>query len=294
MAARLLEMRITAGYGKGQPVLEDITLAVESGEILALVGQSGSGKSSLAMALLRLIGYRGGWVRGSIVFEGTDLMGLPERRMRELRGSRIGLVLQSPVSSLNPCLRLRDQLREAWLAHRSADGSPWRQETGRAMELACLPSEETFLRRYPSEISVGQAQRVLIAMAILHRPSLLIADEPTSALDVITQAEILKLFADLNRKLSTAVLFISHDLLSVSTLAHRVAILERGSLVECGPVRQVFDSPAHPFTRRLIGCLPQPPSREPEAVPANDLRALVNSVGQGEPVTPPVHAGESQ
>src|SRR5205085_11904199 len=160
-----------------------------------------------------------------------------ESQLRKLRGRELALVLQSPAAALNPMLKLGRQLREAWHAHQAADGT---QAISQALESVSLPSDASFLRRYPSQISTGQGQRVLIAMAILHRPSLLIADEPTSALDAITQAEVLDLFSSLNRKLGMSILYISHDLLSVSSLCNRIAILNEGEIVECATPQEIF------------------------------------------------------
>jgi ABC-type dipeptide/oligopeptide/nickel transport system ATPase component len=240
-------------------VLRNVSFEVGEGEVLGLVGQSGSGKSTLALAILKLLGLKGGQARGELRFQGRDLLQCNERAMRRVRGREIGLVLQSPLSSLNPALKLETQLTEAWKAH--AIGS---RETRRAAFLevlrsVSLPAEESFLRRYPRQVSVGQAQRVLIALAVLHRPALLIADEPTSALDVITQSEILELFGRLNRELRMGLLFISHDLLSIASLCHRVAILHEGTIVECESTGQIFRNPRHPYTRRLIEALPKHP-----------------------------------
>jgi ABC-type dipeptide/oligopeptide/nickel transport system ATPase component len=198
-------------------------------------------------------------VRGAIRFRGRDLLGSSEREMRAIRGREISLVLQNPVSSLNPALRIGTQLSEAWEAH--GNGGQGRRETAilDALGAVSLTVDKPFLRRYPGELSVGQAQRVLIAMAILHRPALLIADEATSALDALTRAEILRLFARLNRDLSMAILYISHDLLSIASLCQRIAILHHGEIVEFAPVERVFHRPAHPYTRRLIDAIPATP-----------------------------------
>jgi peptide/nickel transport system ATP-binding protein len=180
-------------------------------------------------------------------------------------------VLQSPLASLNPALQIRTQLREAWRAHSNgaATGSTTRNDAcDRAIQSALksvsLPSDvddPDFLRKRASQLSVGQAQRVLIAMAIMHRPALLIADEATSALDVITQSEILELFARLNREIGMSILYISHDLPSVAGICQRIAILHEGQIVECGPTEQIFTAPEHPYTRRLMSALPQVPVR---------------------------------
>jgi peptide/nickel transport system ATP-binding protein len=259
MSNPLLSLRLSVDYPGKRGVLRDLSLEISPGEVLGLVGQSGCGKSTLALAILRLLHLKGAAAEGTIHLNGRDLMSLKEREMRALRGREIGLVLQSPMSALNPALRIGTQLEEAWKAHCQGSG----QECGKALmetlENVSLPAEEDFLKRYPSQLSVGQAQRVLIAMAILHRPLLLIADEPTSALDLITQAEILQLFAALNRKFGMSILYISHDLLSVATISHRVAVMHQGEIVECRSTAEIFREPAHPYTRDLIRALPVVP-----------------------------------
>ncbi len=254
----LLSVRLSASYAGKPEALRGVHFEMSPGEILGLVGQSGSGKSTMALAILGLLRWKGGAATGEVLFQGRDLMQASERDMRRVRGHEIALVLQSPLSSLNPALRIRTQFREAWSAH-SPDRGAWERAAVAAMESASLPDAEHLLERYPRELSVGLSQRVLIAMAILHRPALLIADEPTSALDVITQSEILDLFAALNRNLGMAILYISHDLLSVAALCHRVAILKEGELVETGCAERVFRNPAHPYARRLIAALPRNP-----------------------------------
>lgn len=255
----LLSLRLSVDYPGKPGVLRDVALEMHRGEILGLVGQSGSGKSTLALAILRLLGWKGGAASGELKLQGRDLMALSEQEMRELRGREIGLVLQSPLSALNPALRIGTQVREAWKAHADGSQSDCTRSLLSALESVSLAADEAFLRRHPSQLSVGQAQRVLIAMAILHRPALLIADEPTSALDVVTQSEILELFARLNRELEMGILYISHDLLSVASLCHRIAILHDGHIVECGRTEQIFCAPRHPYTRRLIDALPRNP-----------------------------------
>jgi len=255
----LLSLRLTVDYPRKPGVLQDVSLEMKEGEVQGLVGQSGCGKSTLALAVLRLLHLKRGRASGSIQFQGRDLMALPEREMRRLRGKEIALVLQSPMSALNPVLRIGPQLAENWHVHRRGTPQECRQNLLRVLEDVSLPPEEEFLRRYPSQLSVGQAQRVLIAMAVMHGPALLIADEATSALDLITQAEILKLFATLNRKLGMSILFISHDLLSVSTISHSVAVMDQGRILECRNTAEIFMAPEHPYTRQLIRALPVPP-----------------------------------
>lgn len=258
----LLSVSITVRYPGKSPVLRNCALEVKSGEILGLVGQSGSGKSTLALAILGLLGRNRATLEGRIDFQAADLLAMSERDLRNLRGSSLSLVLQSPLASLNPALRLRTQLREAWRAHRAASTQgDCDLAIRQALQSVSLPVDPDFLQKRSSQLSVGQAQRVLIAMAVMHRPALLIADEATSALDVITQSEILQLFATLNRETGMSILYISHDLPSVAGICHRIAILNEGEIVECGPTAQIFAAPTHPYTRRLMSSLPQIPGR---------------------------------
>lgn len=252
----LLSVSISVSYGKKPPVLRDLTLEIGHGEILGLVGQSGSGKSTLALSVLGLLSKEAK-INGSITFDGKSLLGMRERQMRALRGRSLGLVLQSPLSSLNPALKIRTQLREAWRAHAQGSGEQCNQAMCAALASVSLPSDNEFLSRRPSQLSVGQAQRVLIAMAIIHRPPLILADEATSALDAITQSEILALFAQLNREMGTAILYISHDLPAVAGMCHRVAILHEGTIIEMGTPEQIFRAPQHLYTRRLISAMPR-------------------------------------
>lgn len=252
----LLSMRVSVDYRNRCSVLDEVSLQIERGEILGLVGQSGSGKSTLALALLRLLHLKGGTVRGQIRFQGQEILAMKESQLRAMRGREISIVLQSPLTSLNPALKIGTQMREAWRAHASGGAPQCLAAIQAALSSVSLPCDEEFLRRRSSQLSVGQAQRVIIAMAILHRPALLIADEATSALDTITQAEILSLFARLNRELNVAILYISHDLLSVAALCHRIAILNQGRIVEAGSPRRIFGSPQHEYTRRLVAALP--------------------------------------
>jgi ABC-type dipeptide/oligopeptide/nickel transport system ATPase component len=257
MSEPLLHTRISVDYPNRPRVLDGVELEVREGEIAGLVGESGSGKSTFALSVLGLLGRKNARVRGHIFYRGQDLLAYGESQMRRIRGRKIGVVLQSASSSLNPRLRLGTHLREAWLAHGSKS---WQQAKPYVIELLEeleLPASGEFLRRFPGQVSVGQAQRILIAMAVMHRPALLIADEPTSALDMVTRAEVLRLFARLNRQWNMAILYISHDLLSVSSLCQRVSILKEGQIVESASCHRIFQQPAHAYTRALIGSLPR-------------------------------------
>lgn len=259
MTAPLLKLEVSVDYPGKAGVLRDLSLDIRRGEILGLVGQSGCGKSTLALTILQLLYLKRGIVRGSIHFDGRDLTKMKEREMRALRGKDIGLVLQSPMSSLNPALRIGKQLEEAWRVHRRGSNDECRTALMETLENVSLPANEDFLRRYPSQLSVGQAQRVLIAMGAIHKPLLLIADEPTSALDIITQSEILTLFANLSLKFQMSILYISHDLLSVACISQRVAVMDKGRIVECRDTTDLFQRPEDPYTQRLIRALPSAP-----------------------------------
>ena len=262
----LLSAHLSVRYRGKEPVLRGLQIEIRRGEILGLVGQSGSGKSTLAMAILGLLDKKYARPEGTIRFQDADLLQLSERELRMLRGRAVSLVLQSPLSSLNPALKIRTQLKEAWRAHASGTSADCAKAIAASLESVSLPADEDFQRKYPSQMSVGQAQRVLIAMAIMHRPALLIADEATSALDVITQSEILELFRELNRSTGMAILYISHDLASVAGICDRIAILHQGAIVESGTTEQIFSEPHHEYTQRLMAALPrvQPLNRQPE------------------------------
>jgi ABC-type glutathione transport system ATPase component len=257
----LLAAHLSVRYGEKPAVLRDAEFEIRHGEVLGLVGQSGSGKSTIAMSTLGLLDRKRAKVEGTINFDDVDLLTLRERDLRSLRGRKIALVLQSPLSSLNPALKIRTQLREAWRAHASGPANECDAAIRAALQSVSLPSTDEFLQKHPSQMSVGQAQRVLIAMAVLHRPALLIADEATSALDVITQSEILALFRELNRTSGMAILYISHDLASVAGICDRIAILHEGQIVETGTTEQVLLTPRHEYTRRLMAAMPKMPQR---------------------------------
>ena len=281
----LLKMSISAGYPGKAEVLRNVALEIAPGEIVGLVGRSGEGKSTLILAILGLLGLKNGTCKGEIQFQDLDLTRLNHQEMRRLRGLRIALVPQSPLSALNPNLRLGAQLVEAWRAHR-----PGHPDCEPLLKSVSLPTEPEFLRLYPRNLSVGMAQRFLIAMALLHRPALLLADEPTSALDTITQSEILALFRRVNQETGVGILYISHDLASVAALCHRVAILHQGEIVECAPTAELFRAPHHPYTRQLIAAIPRLPSpvaAEAASTDRADLERLAELGRRFEPARHP-------
>ncbi len=220
-----------AGYGK-QTVLSDLTLDLNAGECLGLLGTSGAGKSTFLLAILGLLPWRGGWARGEVRFAGQNLLTLPEREVRKLRGRVLALVPQSPASALNPALSLRTHFEQAWRAHKPKHAGELQHRLQVLMERVHLPSDPEFLRRKPTEISVGQAQRCALALALLHRPAVVIADEPTSALDPLTQIEVLSLLREASSAENTSLLFVSHDLLSVLRLCPTLVLLQKGHLSE--------------------------------------------------------------
>jgi peptide/nickel transport system ATP-binding protein len=250
------------------PAIREVAFEIAEGESLGLVGESGSGKSVTALAIMRLL-IPQARVSGAITFtlqpgNAQELLSLPEERMRQVRGAGISMIFQEPMTALNPVMRVGDQVAEAVLAHRSLVFGRWslaekKEAWDRAVEMlreVQIPEPERRSRDYPHQLSGGQRQRVMIAMAIVNRPKLLIADEPTTALDVTVQAQILELLAGLRKKFGLAMLFISHDLGVVSQIADRVAVMYEGSIVELGPVREIFRAPAHPYTQGLLAAIP--------------------------------------
>ena len=254
--APILEVSgLTIAFGERR-VVDGISFAIRPGETLGLVGESGSGKSATSLALLRLL-PPAARVSGSIRFEGCALESLPDEGMRRLRGSGIAMIFQEPMTALNPVMRVGEQIAEALRTH---EPRLPRAEVDRrvvaAMHEVALPSPERRLRDFPHQFSGGQRQRILIAMALIHRPRLLIADEPTTALDVTVQAQILTLLRDLRRTHSLAMLFISHDLAVVSEVADTIAVMQHGRLIEQAPTARLFHAPQQDYTRRLLASAP--------------------------------------
>jgi peptide/nickel transport system ATP-binding protein len=252
----LLEVKdLSIAFGQ-QAAVRSISFYINQGETLGLVGESGSGKSAASLAVLRLLPHTAR-VAGRINFSGDDLLGLPEEAMRRRRGREIAMIFQEPMTALNPVMPVGAQIAEAVRAHhpRESRGAV-KAKVLAAMEEVGLPDVERRAKEYPHQFSGGQRQRILIAMAIVNRPRLLIADEPTTALDVTVQAQILGLLNGLRREHGLAMLFISHDLAVVAQVADRVAVMQRGEIVEQGEVRSLFARPQHAYTRRLLASAP--------------------------------------
>jgi len=264
-AAPLLEIRdlsVTfAGRGGTHPVaaVKGVSLLLDRGETVALVGESGSGKSVTALSILQLLPYplAAHGAESSIRFAGEQMVGASEEQLRRVRGNRIAMVFQEPMTSLNPLHTIERQIGETLLVHKHLAPAAARERTLELLRLVDLPEAESRLGAYPHQLSGGQRQRVMIAMAIANEPDMLIADEPTTALDVTIQARILQLLRGLRERLGMALLLITHDLAIVRKMADRVAIMTRGEIVEAGPTAGIFALPCHPYTQRLLASEPK-------------------------------------
>ena len=238
-------------------VVRGLSFEIAPGEFLGLVGESGCGKSITALALLRLVPEPGRITGGRILLDGENLLERQEKRMREVRGGRIGMIFQEPMSALNPVLSVGFQIAEAVRVHHPVSRHEAREEAVRLLELVAIPAPRQRLKDYPHQLSGGQRQRVMIAIALAAKPDLVIADEPTTALDVTVQAQILELLESLRQKLGLAVLLITHDLAVVAETCDRVVVMYAGQAVEEAPVRQLFARPDHPYTRGLLAAVPR-------------------------------------
>jgi ABC-type dipeptide/oligopeptide/nickel transport system ATPase component len=242
----------------GAPVVavDDVSFSIAAGETLGLVGESGSGKSVTAFSILRLLQLPGRIAAGRVLFQGRDLLTLPERDMREVRGAGISLIFQEPMTALDPVMRVGDQIAEALTVHRIATGEAARKAAVELLDAVRIPDAARRVRDYPHQLSGGMRQRVMIAIALACRPPLVIADEPTTALDVTIQAQVLDLMRDLKTRFNLALLIITHDFGVIAEMADRVAVMYKGRLVEEGPVRQILRSPQHEYTRALLAAVP--------------------------------------
>lgn len=239
-------------------VLEGVSFELKKGHTLGLVGESGSGKSVTSLSIMGLFqGTKGAVEQGHIFLEGTDILPLSERERRKLRGREISMIFQEPMTSLNPVKRIGVQLREAIRLHEKLDRKQAEELSVEMLKKTGLPRSEEIMKEYPFQLSGGQLQRVMIAMALLCRPKILIADEPTTALDVTIQAQILSLIGHLKREIGTSTIFITHDLGVVAEVCDEVAVMYCGRIVEAGPVREIFHHPAHPYTKGLMEATPR-------------------------------------
>ena len=245
---------------QGRPVLADVDLDLTPGRITGLVGESGSGKSMTALAIIGLL-PEGAGARGRIDLDGQNLLDLPERALNDLRGRRIGMIFQEPMTALNPLMNIGDQVAEVLVQHHGMDREAALAVARARLDRVGLPAPRFPLSLFPHELSGGQRQRVAIAMAIADAPDLLIADEPTTALDVTTQAQILDLLRELVRTEGMALLLITHDLAVIAGVADRVAVMQSGRVVEQGATEPLFRTQAHPYTRALFAAARHQPER---------------------------------
>ncbi|MAM24980.1 MAG: dipeptide ABC transporter ATP-binding protein DppD [Rhodobacteraceae bacterium] len=257
--APLLEVKgLSVGVaGVARPLVDNVSFTLEAGETLCIVGESGCGKSLTALALMGLLeGTPLKISGGSAMFQQTDLLSVSQKTLRDLRGDRIAMIFQEPMTSLNPALRIGDQIAEAVCEHRDVSREEGRARALEMLERVRIPAAESRLDDYPHQLSGGMRQRVMIAMALANDPALLIADEPTTALDVTIQAQILDLMRNLGRETGTAQIMITHDLGVVAEMADKVAVMYAGRIVEAGSTAQVFDDPQHPYTIGLMCSMP--------------------------------------
>ncbi|RAI58587.1 ABC transporter ATP-binding protein [Roseicella frigidaeris] len=255
--------------------VDDVSFTVGRGRVLGLVGESGSGKSVTGFSILGLVDPPGRIVGGQVLFQGQDLATLSEEAMRRLRGNRIAMIFQDPMMTLNPVLRIDTQMIETVLAHAKVSREEARQRARDALGQVGIPSPEERLRAYPHQFSGGMRQRVAIAIALLHKPDLIVADEPTTALDVTIQGQILAEAQKLCAESGTALIWITHDLSVVAGLADDIAVMYAGKVVEQGPVAEVLDAPLHPYTVGLIGSVP---SRNRRGEPLRQIPGMTPSL----------------
>ncbi|SFZ84504.1 microcin C transport system ATP-binding protein [Devosia enhydra] len=279
LSVRDLGVTFTAGE-KQFDVVRGVSFDLAAGETLGLVGESGSGKSVTALSILQLLPYPTARHKsGSIRFAGTELVGARPQTLLGIRGNRIAMIFQEPMSSLNPVLTIEEQIVEVLAVHRRLDRKAAAARALELLEIVRIPDPRRRLKSYPFELSGGQAQRAMIAMALANEPQLLIADEPTTALDVTIQAQVLGLIAELQQSFGMALLLITHDLRIVEKMAHRVCVMNKGEIVEHGPVKSVFSAPQHAYTRMLLAAQPKggPVPVEPDApviLEARDVRVV--------------------
>ncbi|MCC7281670.1 MAG: ABC transporter ATP-binding protein [Acetobacteraceae bacterium] len=258
LCVRDLSVHIPLAGGKVLRAVDGVGFELRRGETLGLVGESGSGKTMTAMAVMRLLeGPLAGAVRGQVLLDGVELLGLDETAMSRVRGAALGMVFQEPMTSLNPVMRIGRQIAEPLRRHLGLAGAGAADRAVEMLRLVRIPDPGRAMALYPHELSGGMRQRVMIAIALACRPGVLIADEPTTALDVTIQAQILALMGELQASLGTAILLITHDLAVIAETAHRVAVMYAGRIVEIAPVAALFAEPRHPYTQGLLASIPR-------------------------------------
>jgi peptide/nickel transport system ATP-binding protein len=257
LAVEALRVDIPTPSGQLHAV-RGVDLALDAGETLCVVGESGCGKSITALALMGLLPPTARRRAARLEFAGEDLLGAPESRMSDLRGNRLSMIFQEPMTSLNPAWSIGNQLEEVWQRHRGGPRRAARERAVHLLERVGITGASNRLAQYPHELSGGLRQRVMIAMSLMCGPALMIADEPTTALDVTVQAQILHLLKDLQREFAMGLVLITHDLGIVARVADRVAVMYAGEIVEQAPVARLFARPSHPYTRGLLACIPVP------------------------------------
>ncbi|MDD5268332.1 MAG: dipeptide ABC transporter ATP-binding protein [Methylococcales bacterium] len=269
---------LSVTFNQQQRVVDDISFAIYPGETFALVGESGSGKSITALSVLRLLPNNARLIATAINLHGDNLAKRPEFELCKIRGRRMGLIFQDPMSSLNPVMTIGSQIEEVIKIHFSLPGKALKERVLQLMQQVEIPDPEQRIKDYPHQLSGGQRQRVMIAIALAGQPDLLIADEPTTSLDVTIQAQILTLLKNIQQQTGMALWFISHDLALVSTMADRVAVMQQGKIVETGLTSEVFNHPQHPYTRKLLNslpsmqsCLTHIPQEKPPLLQVNDF-----------------------
>ncbi|WP_404362421.1 ABC transporter ATP-binding protein [Marinobacter sp.] len=271
MADLLTLDNLSIAFGTNEPVVRDVSLTLSEGETLALVGESGSGKSVTALSILRLLDERQvSYPGGTIKYQGEDLLRVPIKRLRQIRGRAISMIFQEPMTSLNPLHTVEKQITETLALHRGMRGPEARRRCLELLDLVGIQDPESRMNSFPHQLSGGQKQRVMIAMALANEPDILVADEPTTALDVTVQKQVLELLKSLQKKLGMAIVLITHDLAIVRRYADRVAVMEQGRIVEQADTESLFRAPSHAYTRRLLDAEPpaSPPALEykPEAM----------------------------
>jgi peptide/nickel transport system ATP-binding protein len=277
-----LKVEFSTRHGR-VTALDGVSFSLNEGETLGVVGESGCGKSITALAVMGLIPMPPGRIAsGSIRFNDEELIGVSEKRMREIRGGEIGMIFQEPMTSLNPVFRVGDQIAEAIMLHQGLSRDEARARAVELLKTVGIPEAARRAEAYPHELSGGMRQRVMIAIAISCRPKVLIADEPTTALDVTVQAQIFDLMREIQQEFGVAIIMITHDMGAISEMADRVAVMYAGRIIEEGHADAILDSPGHPYTRGLIGCIP---ALDPEIAQAVTPPPLAEIPG----VVPPLH-----